>query len=195
MRRMEVLCPIGVSMTQTRLKDSIAAGCALVAAPNANMGKFNKTVVVLSEHHSRGTVGFVLNRPAQFGLDWVYRTRGIEFGSDRPLYEGGPINPTSLVILHSDEWTNSNTMTFGEGLAISSDSLMMDKIATGNTARNWRALTGYSGWMPNQLEREISEDRWLVVNLDKRGIFELDGEAQWLYSLDQAASAIMNRYL
>jgi putative AlgH/UPF0301 family transcriptional regulator len=72
---------------------------------------------------------------------------------------------------------------------------MMDKLAENNTARQWRAFSGYSGWLRNQLASEISDKRWLVCRLDNRGIFDLDGEAQWLYAVDMCAAQAMAQYI
>ena len=48
---------------QSQDKSMLAPGKILVAHPNLESGIFAKSVILLTEHHDSGTVGFILNNP------------------------------------------------------------------------------------------------------------------------------------
>jgi putative AlgH/UPF0301 family transcriptional regulator len=120
------------------------------------------------------------------------------------LYRGGPVNARALVLLHDNTWYSSNTMQIGEHLAISSDTVMLEKLSEGNTPAHSRLIAGLSGWAPGQLLAEIQglapysagRSQWLVAgtvgSLDT--IFGTDGVAQWHAWIDVAARRCVEEY-
>ena len=42
-----------------------------------------------------------------------------------------------------------------------------------------RLALGYSGWGPKQLEAELKQNVWLVVDADDEIIFDTDFEGKW----------------
>jgi putative transcriptional regulator len=42
-----------------------------------------------------------------------------------------------------------------------------------------RLYAGYSGWGPGQLEDELAEDAWIVVDADPDDPFQPDGQHLW----------------
>lgn len=140
----------------------LAPGKILVAHPRLDSGLFSKSVVLLTEHHDSGTVGFILNKPSPHNLKKLMEDRGILWEQGDVLYHGGPLNTSALVMVHTDDFSSQNTMYLPNGIAISSDELMIEKIIMDNRPNSFRLLTGICSWAPDQLHHEIKKQKKLV---------------------------------
>jgi len=172
----------------------VKAGKLLIAHPNLpKRSLFANSVILVTENSSKGVAGLILNKTSGHKADVLLK----EHGSLQPnidVYTGGPVNPGALIMLHSDEWYGSNTMQVPGGLAITSDIVMIKKLADGNSPDFWRLCVGLSGWMPGQLEDEIKEETWLTCDPEPSIIFEYTGRAQWRKALDLCATQAVAHY-
>ena len=177
-------------------------GKLLIAHPNFPVNSpFCKTVIYIYQDDPKtGTLGFVLNK-ATVSLTALCEDNGIMFPDTSPmLHLGGPVSPSALSILHSDDWASSNTGFAGKNLFVSSDNLMLTKIATGNEPIYWRAFAGRSTWAPGQLDAEISgshpysTNTWLVADADEDIIFNYTSHDQWIQSVDLCSQQTIEHF-
>jgi putative transcriptional regulator len=159
-------------------------------------------VIFVTEDHDNGSVGLILNKPTTFSLKQVLESKGYDCLVDKMVYMGGPVNSSALVMIHSDTWYSSNTMVVRPGVSISSDNLMVEKIAMGDYPPRWRFVCGISGWGKGQLRAEI-EGRgpfaaqgpsWLTVEANDDIIFRYDGEKQWHKAVELCSQTMMNQF-
>lgn len=174
-------------------------GKLLVAHPRLNSSHFHKSVVLITEDHHNGSVGLVLNKPSTYSLREIMDSKGYDCLEDRIVYVGGPVNSTALVLIHTDTWYSSNTMVVKPSIAISSDNLMIEKLAMGDFPMQWRFVCGVSGWAPGQLEAEIKgthgrEPGWLVCDANEDIIYKWDGEKQWHKALECCSQEMLAQY-
>ena len=54
---------------------------------------------------------------------------------------------------------------------MTNDTKALSDIFEGNGPVSSLFMLGYAGWYPGQLEKEIKEDSWLVVNADPELVF------------------------
>jgi putative transcriptional regulator len=47
------------------------------------------------------------------------------------------------------------------------------------TEKDIRFFIGYAGWQPSQLDRELSENSWLVLNTSVDEVLKVNSEAIW----------------
>ena len=73
-------------------------GSLLISEPFLLDSYFKRTVVLLSEHDSKGTLGFILNKPTDVKLNDAVEDFP-EF--DAPLYFGGPVETDTLFYIHT----------------------------------------------------------------------------------------------
>ena len=79
---------------------------------------------------------------------------------------------------------------FLKRVSISHDALtasleILKDMAGGSGPRQaWLAL-GHSGWAPGQLDREMQDNAWLVVDGDAGLVFDPDLDAKWQRALDR----------
>ena len=149
------------------------AGSLLVAKPILQDPNFVQTVVLMLRHNAEGAFGLVVNRPAE--------AEGLPF----PVYVGGPCPASGLILLHGHaEWTNpegDSSEEIAPGVYLGdADSL---KRATDAQEENeevrFRVFAGYSGWGPDQLERELSSGAWIITPANAELVFDTPIEEVW----------------
>lgn len=172
----------------------IQPGQLLVAHPEKMQGFFAKSVVLITENHSQGTVGIAVNRQSDMVFADIMYSKGIEWPYEDKLYRGGPVNPTALVCVHTSEWYSSNTLQVSADFAISSDNLMTEKMSMGNLPSEYRFVSGISGWAPGQLDYEQRQGVWLTCWATPELVFGFTGDQQWRKSIDCCAKEAVQSY-
>jgi len=163
----------------------------LIASPPLGDPNFDRTVVLLALHSEEGALGFVVNRIAPVKLDELLNYAGYAEGaeSDRPVYAGGPVQPSSGWIVHANEDflpNDDDAIEVGERVRVTSSRAAFERLAAlaeegsakGSLDR-LLVILGYSGWGPGQLEAEIAHGAWLPVPLDEAVLFEVDTDSRW----------------
>ena len=75
-------------------------------------------------------------------------------------------------------------MLFRSGMALTASLEILKDMAGGKGPKEaWLAL-GHSGWSPGQLDREMQDNAWLVVDGDPALVFDIDLDAKWQRALD-----------
>ncbi len=153
----------------------LKAGRLLVATPTIVDPNFARTVVLLCKYGDEGAVGLVLNRPSDVAAadhlpEWTHLL------SEPFVGFGGPVDTEAAVGLGrgavpSKLWT-----------PISSDMGLVDLSLSPTQIQGIEAVrvfAGYSGWGPGQLEVEIAEAGWFVVESDERDVFGSEAPGLW----------------
>lgn len=148
---------------------TITKGNILIARPAVYDYTFNRTVILITDHNDKGSVGFILNKP----LNQDVSTFISEFESEFPVYEGGPVETQNLYYIHKRPDLIANSEKISHGLYWSGDyEDVRDAINSGLIQKDEiRFYLGYSGWGENQLKTEIDENAWIVVD-EKVDIFQ-----------------------
>lgn len=146
------------------------AGRLLLATPNLLDPHFWRTVVFMLQHDEEGTVGLVLNRPTpELVADHI---PGWKRDGDDPLriFYGGPVEPEMAIALGPGG--------AGEATALPGVSLIDLSIDPPAEPGRMRIYSGYAGWGAGQLEAEIDEGSWYVVQASPDDPFDRP-EGQW----------------
>jgi putative transcriptional regulator len=146
------------------------AGSLLVATPRLVDPNFHRTVVLMIQADEDGIVGLVLNRPTLEPVvdhlpDWA--TRATPPGL---IHQGGPVEPQVAICL---SLTSEGMPTGVPGLSVVD--VTAEPEAGGPPVRIY---SGYSGWGREQLQGELEEGSWYVVQASPDDPFE-DPENQW----------------
>ncbi len=170
-------------------------GKFLITRPTVDLGFFKQQVILLYEETQAGTAGVCLTYPTHLCLKDIALQMGVDYPTKlHPIYKGGPIAQSSIVMIHTDEFITANTLHTGKGIDISSDDLMILKLLEGNEPKKFRLIAGGCRWLPGQLDREIERGFWLVSNLKKEIAFDLDKEQQWKAAIEHASSELVAQY-
>lgn len=158
-------------------------GQILIAMPTMSDPRFKKSVILLCAHSSDGAMGIVLNK----NIDIISFTDLLEQldlkpnadGEKTAIHFGGPVETERGFVLHSTDIVHDNTMMIGDGIALTATIDMLKTMAVGEGPNDCFLALGYSGWGPGQLENEIQENGWLVVDADPDLVFGEKLELKW----------------
>lgn len=136
-------------------------GYLLIAEPST-LGdvSFNRSVVLLAEHNSEGSIGFILNKPLNYTINDLLP----EIEASFKIYNGGPVEQDNLYFIHNIPEIIPNSIEISNGIYWGGDfETTKHLINTGEINKNnIRFFLGYSGWSVNQLEMEMQENSWIV---------------------------------
>jgi putative transcriptional regulator len=101
------------------------------------------------------------------------------------IHYGGPVGQNQGFVLHSDDVLLEDSTKVKDGIAMTSDSNLIEAIGLGKGPRQYLIILGYAGWAPGQVEAEIDANAWFVVTSDKALIFGNDAEKKWRRAMDK----------
>ena len=165
----------------------------LVAAPSLLDPNFVQTVVLLIDHRAEGSLGFVVNRPANIEFKSVVEELklGADTPPDVPVLVGGPVEPhTGWVVFDptKSQVSLDSTIKVSSHLRVSASRELLNELAHAPATSSDRHLLvlGYAGWAAGQLDAEIQQGAWVPVDLEESVLFETPYEERW-----QAALAVL----
>jgi putative transcriptional regulator len=155
-------------------------GKLLIATPALVDPNFDRTVVLLLEHGSDGgALGIVLNRPTATPIteaipDWAPLAT-----APGAIYLGGPVGLGTLIALARSRTAEPppGTEPVSDGLV--AVDLSLDASALAPMVDGLRVWTGYAGWTPGQLEEEVEQDAWFVVDAHESDALTAAPNALW----------------
>ena len=124
-------------------------------------------------------MGLVLNRVSALTTQELCINQGVIWrGRNEQVRVGGPVQPTSLWILHRMERSGEDSTPIAESCYLTTSLEGLGDVADAEgTGR--RIFAGYSGWGEGQLEEEVREGVWLVSDVDESLIFEAGASSLW----------------
>ncbi|MBM3405620.1 MAG: YqgE/AlgH family protein [Bacteroidetes bacterium] len=154
-----------------------SAGMILISEPALNDYFFRQSVVLLADHGKEGSFGVIVNKPLDSKLNEV--VKGFpEF--DAPVFLGGPVKTDSLFFIHRLHDIEGSLRIF-DGLYWGGNLDRITELIRKNLLSHdqIRFFVGYSGWSPNQLDREISENSWIISQTNIEEIISPHPEHLW----------------
>lgn len=151
----------------------------LISEPFMLDPNFSRSVVLICEHNEEGTLGLVINQPANLFLKDV--VEDVE-GADFPIYVGGPVGMDNLLFVHKCYDRLNSGVDLGDGvywggnfetlkILLKQNAIQQDEI---------KFFIGYSGWDNMQLDQELVENSWIVTNkFNPDLLFVHDEENLW----------------
>jgi putative transcriptional regulator len=155
-------------------------GRLLVATPLLREPTFARTVVALLEHDdSNGAVGVVLNRASSIDVATAVPSVADLVTPPAVLFEGGPVSPATAIALGitlPDAEAEGWVPVVAPLVTVDLDH---DPALLAATLRGLRVFAGYAGWAVGQLEAEVGEGAWYVVDALPFDPFVSDPEGLW----------------
>ena len=141
------------------MADSLV-GKLLISNPIMGDPNFYRTVILMLEDGEEGSMGLVLNRPSDELVGIHLPVWADTVAPPDVIFVGGPVMTDIAIgigrgpVVPADEW---DPVVEDVGL-----------IDVAFTPDHWggldsaRIFAGYSGWIPGQLEAEMTVDSWIV---------------------------------
>jgi len=153
-------------------------GRMLISEPFLPDTFFNRTLVYLTEHNEKGSVGFILNKSINLKVNDALE--GFPAWDER-LAMGGPVAPDTLHYLHTmgniipdSVWVSDN-IYWGGNIEVIKDLINTSKADKGDI----RFFLGYSGWGEGQLEKELQENSWVIADVAPEVVMRYRKEDSW----------------
>src|SRR5437588_5459482 len=150
-------------------------GQLLIAGPPLLDPNFWRTVVLVIEHSEEGALGLVLNRPSETTVaEAVPQLDDLVSQSDE-LYIGGPVQPSSVIVLAQFEDPNDAALISFENVGVLRAAL--DEPVAG--VLGGRAFVGHAGWGPGQLDSELERGDWILEPARLGDAFTANPQGLW----------------
>jgi len=161
-------------------------GRLLIATPSLVGPDFARTVVLILDHDHSGTLGVVLNRPTDVPVGEVLPDWTGDVSPPGTLFGGGPVATDSALAVGvlsaaADEADSASGPVgwrpmFGRVGLVDLDTPVE---VVGGALQGLRIFAGYAGWAAGQLEGELEEGSWLVVDGSDEDLTTTRPERLW----------------
>jgi putative transcriptional regulator len=167
-------------------------GKFLVSSPYSKMNDmFDKSIIYILDHSSKGAVGVIINRminkiPFSKIID-ILKDKELDVSDDvaednytsLSLYAGGPVERDRGLVLHTNDYKSNALFGSETEFSVSSSMDVFKALLLNKGPKKTLFVMGYTLWEKGQLEQEIENNFWNVI--DARGdiIFMEDNNAKW----------------
>ncbi|MGI9586306.1 MAG: YqgE/AlgH family protein [Acidimicrobiia bacterium] len=163
----------------TFVEGRLAVATPIIASP-----PFARAVVLILEHDDSGAIGLILN--AATDLKVVDHLPELEQQVSEPatVFLGGPVTTEVAVVL-----ARSSTAEFLQPSGVKGVGIV-DILNLPDTVDAMRVFAGYSGWEAQQLESEIEEGAWWIIDPTSDDLFHSNTEGMWERTVRRAPGTI-----
>jgi len=157
------------------------AGQLLVADPSMSDPYFERTVILIVQHNPSGSVGIVINKPiGETSIASLFEALNQKGGDVAVrVFSGGPVHPEAGFVVHSSDYRRPETVAVNDRLSMTSSLDILRDIGAKKGPAKILVAFGYTGWGPDQLEREIKMHAWGIAEADPALVFDEDRDKVW----------------
>jgi len=144
------------------IAEKLEKGHLLIAEPSIISDlSFNRSVILLADHTSEGSVGFILNKPLKYTIKDLLP----EIESNFKIYNGGPVEQDNLYFIHNIPDLIPNSIEISNGIFWGGDFEFAKELINSGVIKkkNIRFFLGYTGWDSEQLESEMQANSWILI--------------------------------
>lgn len=173
-----------MSEKEQEQKDSYLTGRLLLAMPAMGDPRFHKAVIYMCAHDANGAMGLVINHTLP-GVDLSQLLEQLHIdpaesqAPETPVMSGGPVETARGFVLHSNDFSQSDTIKIDDDFSVTGTIDALKAIASGDGPESMLFILGYAGWSAGQLDQEIQQNAWLVADPDPELIFTSQPEEKW----------------
>lgn len=179
-------------------RDSLA-GHFLIADLDLLDPSFHRAVVLLLDHSEAGAFGLVVNRPLGLTAAQIVQSADepVSFPERRgkiPLYGGGPVETQAVFTLHTGfpgVWTSPAAREVRPGLWFEPSFPAVQPYVAGiapdlppDDVPIVRLYLGYAGWGEDQLETELDQGAWQVIEARSSLVFQVPPQDIWRRAME-----------
>ncbi len=154
------------------------SGRHLVATPALNDPNFELTVVFVLEHGEDGALGVVINRPSELPVSGTVDEWAALTVEPAVVFVGGPVSPSSVIALATVHLDNAGPNWHAVMGRLGTVDLEVPPEEVPGVEQV-RMFAGYASWAPGQLEAELVDDAWIVVDAEIADIHSPDPAELW----------------
>jgi putative transcriptional regulator len=174
------------------------ANSFLIGLPTLTDYYFFKSLVYLAEcDDDNGAIGWIVNKQIEEHLAQGIRS-SMGLKRSLPIFLGGPVNTSSVVILHSPDVHLGSTVKLNSQLSATREKTLLNMMNDGKFPEHWRIIIGQCGWIPGQLDEEFNRSgysSWSYTSYDNSLMWNTSPKDQWntaiQYSVKEQTNALL----
>lgn len=171
-------------LTQDEEDDRYLGGRLLIATPAIGDPRFDRSVILVCDHSPEHAMGIILNKPVKgLRMPALLEQLGVENSDAAPdltVLQGGPVDRDRGFVLHTGDFDSLGaTLPVAPDLGLTATKDVLTAIASDHPPRRVAMALGYAGWGAGQLDSELQDNAWLVVDPDEAMIFGEETEGKW----------------
>lgn len=162
----------------------------LIAMPSLEDTFFSRSVIYICEHTKDGAMGLMVNQPIpDLSIKRLLSKLGIQpdvsqnvtgkITLSSPVFAGGPLADDRGFVLHSPRKGFASSLQVSPETMVTTSKDVLDTLGTPEQPGDVLVSLGYSSWSTGQLEKELMENAWLVVEADNKILFHTPVEQRW----------------
>ena len=160
--------------------DPALSGRLLVAKNRLLDPNFHRAVVLVLDHGDEGAFGVVLNRPVPVDVDVVLPAWQEHVSTPATLFQGGPVGLDGAIgVVTAPPGARLPTTVDRLVGPFSLVDLDSDPAALAGLVTGVRVFAGHSGWGAGQLEGELEEGSWYVLDAEPDDAVTRDPSTLW----------------
>lgn len=168
-------------------KSQYLAGKLLIATPSMGDTRFHRAVIFICNHDEEGAMGLVINHYMD-GVEFSELVKQLKVQSDieldpskidMPVMYGGPVESARGFLLHKSDFSRHETMKVSDQFGVTGTVEALRDVASGEGPDDVLFILGYAGWEAGQLESELQQGAWLVVDSDHDLVFDGEADEKW----------------
>ena len=152
-------------------------GKILISAPDISGDIFSRSVVLVIEHNEQGAFGLILNKKNS----QMSNKFNDFFDFNIEVYDGGPVeNDKIFFIVKGKKVTETFTEITPEFYLTEEVESIISAVLSGELViDDVKIFSGYSGWSPMQLDDEVLQKVWTVVDVYNLDYTLPNGQTLW----------------
>lgn len=164
-------------------------GKLLLAMPSIEDTRFARAVIFMCAHDDKGAMGFMVNHTMpDVGFDKIIEQTGLHSDieidvSQITVMNGGPVEESRGFLLHSTDFEEKDTIRIDRDYGVTGTIDALRSIVSGKGPDQMLFVLGHAGWSAGQLDKELQENSWLVVDPTPELIFDTPIENKWAAAL------------
>ena len=133
---------------------------------------FADSLIYICENNKEGSLGLIVNRSIDVQMVDNFTDIKEKRLLDQKIALGGPVESTSIFVLHTIDKVNKPDVRVTNEIGFSSNKKVIENILKGIFPDKFIVSFGYTGWGPNQLENEIAQNAWEITDANEEILFD-----------------------
>lgn len=172
-------------------------GKLLIANPLLSDSGVSESVFMVVDQVKTNLTTICINKPYQNGSSFnnVMLSLGLSSDySDVPLYFGGIEAQNRVFVIHSMDWAGLTTVQLSDDIGFTTDLSILTAISSNQGPEYFKPCTGFNRWNRTELEEDIENSKFSVVQSNIEICFESDDDELWKNSLFIAAKQQVSQW-
>lgn len=173
------------SRKRTKSSPPSITGKLLLALPSMQDPRFERAVILMCAYDESGAMGLRVNEALpDVGFQKIVEQTGIKSEIAINLeavdvFNGGPVDSSRGFLLHSGEYKQKDTIRVSPDYAVSGTLEALKEVVEGNGPGQMIFVLGHAGWTAGQLDQELQDNAWLVVDATPDLVFNTPCDQKW----------------